>query len=183
MNTPHYQYFLALEQDFEESIRYVEIDEAHNDVFSVTYLQILVSACIEIEATFKQICRRYAPESSPNNINELREIVLHQKPNFHLTEIEVSRYGRKYKPWEAWGNGENPDWWRAYNNAKHDRGSNYAQANQKNVLCALSALFCNVIYLYADDSPRPTLDPEPKLFYYDSLFPAHFVFGGNVELP
>ena len=65
MNAPHYQYFLALEQDFEESIRYAEIDNSNDNVFSVAYLKMLVSACIEIEATLKLLCQRYSSGANP----------------------------------------------------------------------------------------------------------------------
>ena len=105
------------------------------------------------------------------------------KSNFHLTEIELPRYGRKIKPWHDWGNNLNPDWWRAYNAAKHDRGNNYHLANQINVISALSALFCNVIYLYADSSPRLDMIPEPRLFHFETLFPHQIVFGGALQLP
>jgi len=183
MNTPHYQYFLALEQDFEESIRYAEVDSSNDSVFSVAYLKILVSACIEIEATLKQLCKRYSPRSDPQNINDLRQIVISAKSNYHLTEIELPRYGKKLKPWHEWGSNQNPDWWKAYNSAKHDRINNYNRANQKNVILALSALFCNLIYLYADCSPRPDMSPEPRLFHFNTLFPDQLVFGSALQLP
>lgn len=183
MNTPHYQYFLALEEDLEESIKFAEIDSANDAVFSIVYLKILVSTCIEIEATLKQLCQRYSSGSSPNNINELKNIVTSSKPNYHLTEIKIPRYGLKLKPWDEWGAGQNPDWWRAYNDAKHDRTNNYSRANQKNVILALSALFCNLIYLYADATQKQNLSPQPRLFYFDSLFPGNLVYGSTLQLP
>lgn len=46
-----------------------------------------------------------------------------------------------FSNWSAVPNYKSPDWWSPYNKVKHDRLLNYKEANLKNVLNALAALY------------------------------------------
>ena len=64
-----------------------------------------------------------------------------------------------YYSWESWSQGNNPDWWIAYNKVKHERfrtgniGGNtkeyYKFANLENILFALGGLYQLLIYRYS----------------------------------
>jgi len=53
-----------------------------------------------------------------------------------------------FKPWNKWRSDNTPDWWRQHKNVKHQRSDFYHQANLKNVLEALAALYIVNIYLH-----------------------------------
>ena len=48
----------------------------------------------------------------------------------------------KVQPWISWDPkiAKSPDWWRAYNNVKHERDECFSDANQENTLKALCGL-------------------------------------------
>ncbi|MBC2593782.1 hypothetical protein H5P28_05860 [Ruficoccus amylovorans] len=183
MRTPHYQYFLALEQEFEESIRFAELDNRNSSTFSTSYLKMLFAACIEVESVLKAISNRSSISVSPDNINGLRRSILGIYPAFHRITVEIPRYSMSISPWESWGNNTNPPWWHAYTATKHSRQTSYEQANQRNVVDAIAALFASLIYLYAEPSQRIHLDVEPRLFHYENLFPSHLVCSSDITFP
>jgi hypothetical protein len=43
-------------------------------------------------------------------------------------------------PWEDWSGHSNPDWWRSYNNVKHQRDVYFHEATLRNAINALGAL-------------------------------------------
>lgn len=57
-------------------------------------------------------------------------------------------------PWLSW------EWWAAYNNVKHERGKNFADANQQNALTALCRWLALLFYLYKNEIH---LQPYPAL--------------------
>ena len=183
MQLPHYQYFLALEHDFIESIRFAELHPNNSETFSTSYLKMLFSACIEIETVLKLLSQRDGDATIPRNIDQMRQRVLTVYPAFARLEVLVPRYSLNLSPWLSWDSRTNPDWWHAYTATKHNRQTSYELANQKNVLEAIAGLFACLIFLYAADVPRISLDVEPNLFYYESLFPQHIVYGSELNLP
>ena len=188
----YYAYFLALKKYLVDSIQFSEIFHKNNyNCWSIAYAKMLLSTCVEIESTLKEISKRYDPDLSIKRvtIGRLRSNVIKHKPNFHATEVQIPRYGKTLKPWEKWsGNPEqNPEWWQAYNNIKHE---SFSGATQRNVVNSIAALFVNLIYLYADEthpheegSPFNSLYPRPTLFSYPNLYPGSIVFGEKILLP
>jgi len=49
MSFPHWQYFIAIESDLENTARYVEVAEDNFGTYSVEYSRILLSASSEID--------------------------------------------------------------------------------------------------------------------------------------
>jgi len=80
---------------------------------------------------------------------------------FDSFEITVPRYGLVMKPWEAWGKGQNPSWWRSHNNIKHERNLYFGEANLENALNAVAGLFCLVLAYHHPDLWK--MKPWPKL--------------------
>jgi hypothetical protein len=92
----------------------------------------------------------------------------------------VARFKLGIKPWESWDPkiGRSPDWWKAYDNVKHERDKNFSDANQENTLRGLCGLLALHLYLHKDE---PHLQPYAELL--DHGFPAHLVTGGGKQLP
>jgi hypothetical protein len=148
----HLNYFLALEADLARVSRYVEFCQANLGVFSIELAHLLLSAASEVEVMAKCVCKQLQPSARPDNINKYRSI-LHSavrtgKIN-DLTGIQVAipRYGMTFTPWENWFAPKNPDWWKSYNNVKHQRDAHFNEATLQHAVNAVAGLLIlNYIY-------------------------------------
>jgi len=127
--------------------RYVEFSKSNFRVYSIELAHLLFAAASEVDVVAKLLCQHIAPAAPRSNINDYKAALLPALPDLPKMEIVVQRYGLRFKPWANWSGANNPDWWRSYNNVKHERDANFHQANLKNSLNALGALLI-LIYLY-----------------------------------
>lgn len=183
MKNPFWHYFISLEKDFIHSIGFVELADSNQKAYSIVYAKLLFSTCAEVEVVLKALCAQITPGSKPRNIDEYREIVLGGFPAFHKVEIQLPRYAMSKTPWASWSAGKNPAWWHAYTSVKHDRAAAFGDANQRNVVEALSALFSLLLYFYRVEIDAGNFVPEPQLLEYPSMFPDHFVCAHKLKLP
>ena len=151
---PHWNYFLALERDFEITSRYIEFCQDNLSTYSIEFAHLLLSAASEVDAVAKCVCALVAPTEKADNINQYRQIILAdedaQKWKHKLCDIRVSipRYNLGVNPWASWRAGDkNPEWWHSYNKVKHERNNHFNRASLHNALAALAGLLC-MNYLY-----------------------------------
>lgn len=144
----HWNYFLAIEKDLENLSRYIEFSDANLGTYSIELTHILLSASSEVDVIMKQLCSLILPNQKTNNINEYKVIIQAQLQGFINEEICIDRFGLSYKPWENWNGALNPDWWRGYNNVKHQRNNHFDQASLQNTINAVGALLLTVVYYY-----------------------------------
>ncbi len=144
----HWNYFLAIEKDLEDISRYIEFSNSNLGTYSIKLAHILLSASSEVDVTMKQLCLLIDSHQSITNINDYRRIIKTSLPEFIDEEIRIDRFGLSYKPWDHWNGDENPNWWRSYNNVKHQRNSHFSDANLLNAINAVGALLLTVVYLY-----------------------------------
>jgi hypothetical protein len=182
MKFPHWQYFIALDTALLETTRYVELSEANFSVFSIEYARILLSTASEVDVVCKLLCDQISPTSKAENIDEYRKVILACYPKFPSIRIQVPRLETEITPWDAWDNGNNPDWWRNHNRVKHERGTYFEEANLKNSLYALGGLFAILLYFYQPDAYKGDLHPFPKLVDYHR-FPGYLVTNPGMVLP
>ena len=161
----HWNYFLALEEDLEAVSRYIEFCPENLDTYSIELAHILLSAASEVDTLAKCACGILEPNSKPGNIDQYRAIITaaeEKEPYAHplfgsakakrLTidekymhrlsalKVYIPRYSLAFVPWESWAKDRNPNWWRSYNNVKHERNRYFSEATLKNALHALAAL-------------------------------------------
>ncbi|BAZ86515.1 hypothetical protein [Dolichospermum compactum] len=136
--------FLLLQNDLQELFDYIEPSDQNLECFSYRIHALLVRACIEVEANFKAILRENGYSRSCMNIkNDYYKI-----NKTHLLssyEVEVPYWKGQHKirkPFSSWlSTNYNPlSWYQAYNNTKHDRHSNFEQANFENLIDACCGL-------------------------------------------
>jgi hypothetical protein len=144
----HWNYFLAIEKDLEKLSRYIEFSEPNLKTYSIELTHILLSASSEIDVIIKQLCELIDPAYQRENINNYKDIIRTKLKPFILEEISIDRYGLTYKPWIKWNGNRNPNWWRSYNNVKHQRNIFYSEANLQNTINSVGALLITVIYYY-----------------------------------
>jgi hypothetical protein len=163
MAFPYWQYFLAIESDFESTTRYVEVSDTNFSTYSVEYVRILLSACSEIDVIAKMLCERISPSKARKNINDYRDIITPVCPKLHSMKVLVPRYEMDFQPWLDWGSKKTPDWWNSYNAVKHQRDTSFPEANLKNTVNSVAGLFCFVLYYYYKDLEHITTS-LPKIF-------------------
>ena len=148
----HLDFFYSLVDNFENTTRYVTLADDNQSTYSIEFLRLLLDTCSEIDDLAKLYCEGKSPGSlgKQPTINEWRSVILQVNSHFPRTRISVA--GRKaIVPWEPWGRTpepENPAFWKAYNNVKHNRSDHFRDANLENVvnaLCGLTALCISAI--------------------------------------
>lgn len=91
MSYPHWQYFIAIESDLENTARYVEIAQDNFHTYSIEYARIILSASSEVDVISKLLCQKIAPAGSYKNIDDYRAGILSKYTDFYTLEITVPR--------------------------------------------------------------------------------------------
>lgn len=195
MVSQYWKYYIALEKSFLETERYVELDYVNNaNTYSMTYMQLFQSICSEIDVVGKALGMKCETSFKPKKSTGLNEWWYHISQ--HFVDIQSSSCDfmgtNSITPWNGYvviknsGKGKNyildessgshtPDWWIKYNGAKHNRTekengkSNYMNANLKNVVDSLAALYIletKLLELIFDKSMDDTLPDK----YVSSVF-------------
>lgn len=161
---PHWNYLLALERDLTRISRFVEFHPDNFGCFSIEIARVLLAAAAEADVVAKQICQTVNPQSSAETINAYRDQLNAAYPKIATFTVELPRFGLTLHPWDEWNapNGV-PRWWTAYNKTKHERHTEYRQANLKNALYAVAGLFVLVLYHYKSKAESGELVPVPEL--------------------
>ena len=144
----HWNYFLALEKDFELLSRYIEFSEENNNTFSIELARIIMSSSQEVDVIMKNICALLGQDNA-DNINHYKTTIKEKLSDLINEEVFISRFGMRSTPWLNWNEeNENPIWWRANNKIKHERTNHFQKANLKNAFNALGALLIVNLYFY-----------------------------------
>ena len=144
----HWNYFLALENDLIGSSRYVEFALANKSAYSIEFAQILMTAASEVDVLAKLIVEKVDPHAPRKNIDNYRDAIVKGLPDFADYEVAIPRYGLKVEPWAAWKSGTNPNWWRSYNDVKHERDQFFADATLENAVSAVAGLLVAAVQYY-----------------------------------
>lgn len=146
----HWNYFLAIESDFEKISRYIEFTESNMDTFSIELARIIMASVQEIDGIMKKLCSLVSPRGNSNNINDYKDIIMSTIPEFSNEEAHIPRFGMNSKPWENWNGSdmENPVWWKANNKIKHDRTQYFEKANLRNAFNSVGALLITTLHYY-----------------------------------
>lgn len=158
----HWNYYLAIESDFEKISRYIEFTEANNFTFSIELARIIMSGTQEVDGIMKKFCRLLKPESDPQNIKHYREIINEKLPEFFDEIIQIPRFGMTSTPWVNWKadiDNNSPDWWIANNKIKHNRTLNFEEANLKNAFNCVGALLITTLYFYKHEIENQSGNP------------------------
>ena len=149
-----WHYFLALEADFNNSIRFVDLSEENDSTFSIVFARQLVCISTEFETIAKQICSLIDNSQSAGTISDYKKIILSKYPDIYQAPVYIDRYKRTIFPFSCWEKeGERLEWWDAYQHVKHHRQDNFSEATVKNTLYALGSLLVLELYMYGTINP------------------------------
>jgi hypothetical protein len=179
----HWNYFLAIEDDFINTSRYVEIVLDNKETYSVEYTKIILSVASEVDVLLKQIYLSLGYKKKNPNFKDYCNIAKDKLKSLITEQLCLEQYGLTLDPFSEWENDGQPSWHIAYNNLKHNRTLNYKDANLENALLSVGALYTTVVHYYLCMTPLKTsveerhflgftqsLSPKPKLIRF-SRFP------------
>jgi hypothetical protein len=167
MNFSHWQYFLALCEDLQETTRFVELTSDNFKTYSIEYTRLYLAAGSEIDVVAKQLCETIDSSARAGSINEYRQLIVPKYPELPTVAVVVWRYGVTRIPWRDWAGDANPRWWTCYNRVKHQRHLDYKEANLENTLDALAGLLVMVGYLYGRELANRELRPMPNFMGFE----------------
>ena len=161
----YWRQYLLLENDFIETINFVELSSDNYSTYSSKYLKLLLAIGSEIDVILQAYCSQFDPTYNKEAISDYRVDIknyeLNNSQNIEsLNTQKVITYNDIYlSPWAEWySNDTSPTWWKIYNKVKHDRvgihefygikKESYKFANLENVLNALAALYQIMLNLY-----------------------------------
>ena len=168
MDFKHWKYFLLLEQDFINTMRYVELSPNNFQTYSIEYTKLILTACSEIDILCKQLCSIIGNDKA-DNIKDYETCILTKYPKFFSNTITLTPE-ITLTPWANWQNNASPKWWKDYNAIKHERINNFEKSNLFTTINCLSALMLTNLY-YSKALYGLFPDQSTNLFD-DNYFPA-----------
>lgn len=163
-NTKVWSFYLRLENNFIDTLSYVEFAEDNFETYSIEFEKQLLAIGSEVDVLCKLLCNAIDPNRNVSRINEYANI-LTGYDNFTSAKVCFSKNGQEYVPFDGWTQRESPSWWKAYNKVKHDRinEDNYKKGNLKNTFLALTGLYVlNRYYCKIVSSEQAVKEPMPK---------------------
>lgn len=176
--TNYWTQYVLLEEEFQKTTTYVELDTQNNATFSNAFLKLLLGIGSEIDNVYKEICGI----TGRTDMNVYAPQILQKYPGITTQKAGVKNMTIQLVPFRGWNlaqPSQSLSFWDAYNRVKHDRISNYQKASLQNTLNALAGLFIlemyrmNELYFIDIDAYNSFPDHESDLFIMDS-WEQHF---------
>lgn len=147
----HWNYYIMLEKRVVELEEYIAFNEDNKSCYSKQIMNILINVCCEFDVICKLIIDMDLNDFG--KINVYRQAIS-QDDNYKIAiseELDFIEFSELHliplKNFET----ESPDWWKAYNDLKHNREENFSKATLFNLLNALGALYILEIYFYKNN--------------------------------
>lgn len=137
-----WNYFLTLEQDLQNTSKFVEHCEDNFKTYSFEFYKIIQLSCAEIDSSLKELCEFFSPGSKPDRITKYAKIIIPNYPELHRCSTYMSFSGAPlvFLPWKDWTISNSPLWWRDYQKLKHNHTEHFNLATLENAYLSLSAL-------------------------------------------
>lgn len=162
----YWNYAELLNEQLGKTANYVEPTKDNYDTYSMSYTNIILSACSEIEVVSKLICQIIDPDVDylsseipdksrekmiPNNVamKKLSATLLKRFPHIYQAKAEILTKHEMIYSFESWKDPKSKlPWWTSYNMVKHYRYDFYNNATLSNALNSVGALIILNSYLY-----------------------------------
>jgi hypothetical protein len=149
--------FLILQKDLIHLFEYLEPCDQNLPAISFRIHELLMRACIEIEANFTAILKENIFSKKGNLTIKDYQIIDH---SHRLSAYEAALplwlgNRRTRHPFAAWQSGGTLTWYQAYNKSKHDRHGNFSKATFDHLLDAMGALVILLSAQFHDEEYSP----------------------------
>ena len=185
MHFPHWQFFESLDDELYSLSRIVEFSKDNFSTYSVHFARLYLSVCSEIDVVSKLLCAQIKSSENAENIDEYRKLIVPKFPNFSALKIEMPGHDLDFQPWASWATNKNPQWWKSYNQVKHERNKFYRDANLGNVLDSSAGLLVLLVYFHQKElySQKMRIQPNFKTMRIDSSLAGCMRFVFSYKLP
>jgi hypothetical protein len=186
--------FLLIQKDLQTLFEYVDPSDQNLNSYSFRMHELFMRSCIETEANFKAILK----ENIFNPTDKTGKLIPENRWNIHFyKKINKTHHLSGYKvhvpiwdgshsvfePFKEWETQTELTWYQAYNRSKHDRQTQFKEANLENLLNAILGLLALLTSQFRDQdfSPGPTLISASGYDFY----PAEEAIGNffRIEYP
>ncbi len=186
----YWKYCLYIEHNLEVTSQYVEICENNYSTYSNEFAKIILLACSEIDVICKLLCKEIDSgilfDERNSNIRTYTSIILNRFPNIPDCELSNKLEHVMITPFTNWSNNpyNTPEWWKDYQNIKHQRHQHFNKATLRNTLYSVAGLIILELYLYRIVSNKPYACPDerPKILG-DEFFQVQFCCRPESHLP
>lgn len=138
----YWRYYRTLEEKLIATSTYVEIDVDNYTAFSNEYALLLQSTGAELDNFFKVYCGFQL--SDRKNISDYAQYLLTTYADIVNQMVIIPDRAIALQPFKGWdidAPAKSLLWWQDFDHIKHNRVENKKDANQKNVLNMLAALY------------------------------------------
>jgi hypothetical protein len=186
--------FKLMQSDLMRVFEYIEPADENLATYSYRIHELFMRTCIELEANFKAILKEniFNPKDKhravrPENLWNIRD---YKKINttHHLSSYKVHVpiwCGNKsiYEPFKEWNSSDSISWYQSYNKSKHDRLSQFKEANFENLIKAISGLLVVLSSQFKTEDFSPA--PSALGCNSDSYYKTETALGGffHIEFP
>jgi hypothetical protein len=154
---------LSLLDQMRDVFRSVEPEQGNAGAFGHRMRELLVLACTQFESLCKELLRdngyeRLGRDGKP--VNEKKWSLTGDYLNV-LAPLQLDAYSvalplypewEPFKPFDGWNQGTAPNWWTAYNAAKHDVANKLDQASLASVIRAMGAVYVMLVACFGQQS-------------------------------
>ncbi len=132
--------FLLLQKDLRELFDYVEPADQNVECYSFRIHELLLRACVEVEANCKAILLENGYQKSGNlNMSDYKKIDQSHKLSEYMVRVPTWRGSQNTRtPFAAWSTGGSLGWYEAYHASKHNRHTDFQKATFINMLDAVT---------------------------------------------
>lgn len=145
------RYCSILQKEVIDILEYIELSDKNMEVYSLKIYKVFLSICTEIENNFKGIlyANDYKVGQQLNMKYDYFKLEKVMKLSQYKVKILLNDYEKVIQPFKEWENQSeynSIEWYKDYNDLKHNRSDNFEKAKLVNLIKAVCAL--NII-LYA----------------------------------
>jgi hypothetical protein len=176
----HWRYFLSLESEFNDALRYVEFTPKQQEVFSFEFARLLLLTCSELDVDFKVVCSHVAPTAEAESIGQYFTCIT-TKYDISKETVRLDRFSERVEPYAQWNKDTPPTWWTAQNKVKHRRHEYFDQATLGNTMQALCGLFVANLLLLNEYQLLGAVHEVPTLLGRDSE-PGHLLLEASYKV-
>lgn len=153
--------FLLLQQDLTDLFAYVEPSPSNLGTYSHRIQQLLMRACVEVEANFTAILVENGYRKASGNLTMSDYKLVNSSHRLSAFEVRIPGWHGAHeirRPYDGWNTKSALPWYQAYNKSKHDRHGSFQLAT----FDALIDAMCGLVALPAAQFHQEDYSPAEK---------------------
>ena len=134
----YWRYFLLLEAELENILRFIAPDPRNRDTFSIEIARQVLSVCAQFEVIARLLAGPGAERA--HTLQDVYKILIPNATGLNSWGVTFLPRNERVFPFTDWGPGSTPAWWTAYNAIKHRPFARPENASLRNLIPALGGL-------------------------------------------